>query len=104
MWFDWLHHCPMGVQGWERWSLVGWVYGGLGLHLGVAGDGGGRCPLFISQTTSSIFVGCLWPDRSGSGHDDFLVARQRRAAEDCYVHSGYFGYVIGQLSPEGQCH
>jgi hypothetical protein len=29
----------IGVHRWGRWSLVGWVYGGLGLHLGVVGDG-----------------------------------------------------------------
>ena len=29
MCFDWLHHCPMGVQGWGLWSLVGWMLGGI---------------------------------------------------------------------------
>jgi hypothetical protein len=84
----WLHHFEklrqvpecrcgstgcIGVHRWGQWSLVGWVYGGLGLHLGGVGDDGGRCPLFISQTVSSIFGGCLWPDRSGSELDVGIV-------------------------------
>ena len=74
----------IGVHRWGRWSLVGWVLGDWVCTWGLLGMMGGL--LFISQTVSSIFGGCLWPDRSGSGHDDFLVTRQRRAAEDCYVH------------------
>ena len=89
---DRLHHPEKGRQAFEgRWGSTGcikaqpvasvciggdgggWVYGGLGLHLGVVGDGGGRCPLFISQTVSSIFGGCLWPDRSGSELDVGIV-------------------------------
>jgi hypothetical protein len=52
----WLHHFEklrqvpecrcgstgcIGVHRWGQWSLVGWVYGGLGLHLGGVGDDGG---------------------------------------------------------------
>ena len=40
MCFDWLHHCPMGVQGWGLWSLVGWMLGGPSLELD--GEGGGK--------------------------------------------------------------
>ena len=57
MWFDRLHQGStgcIGVHRWGLWSFGGWVYGGLGLHLGVVGDGGNgvhysyhkQCPQF----------------------------------------------------------
>ena len=44
MWFDRLHQGSTGCIGGDSGHLVGWVYGGLGLHLGVVGDDGeGEC-------------------------------------------------------------
>ena len=40
MWFDRLHQGSTGCIGGDSGHLVGWVYGGLGLHLGVVGDDG----------------------------------------------------------------
>ena len=42
MWFDRLHQGSTGCIGGDSGHLVGWVYGGLGLHLGVVGDDGER--------------------------------------------------------------
>ena len=78
--------CQCGSTGCIKAQPVASVcIGGDGGHLG-DGDGSGwvgtlrllgrmrgRCSLFILQTTSSIFGGCLWPDRSGSGHDEGKV-------------------------------
>ena len=88
----WLHHpekgrqaseCRCGSTGCIRTRRVasvciggdggGWWWFGMSGYFEVVGDDGGRCPLFISQTVSSIFGGCLWPDRSGSGHDEGIV-------------------------------
>ena len=84
----WLHHFEklrqvpecrcgstgcIGVHRWGQWSLVGWWWFGMGGYFEVVGDGGKVGLLFISQTVSSIFGGCLWPGRSGSGHDEGKV-------------------------------
>ena len=62
-----------GLHRWGPWSFGGWWWFGMSGYFEVVGEDEGRCPLFISQTVSSIFEGCLWPDRSGSGHDEGKV-------------------------------